>query len=165
MRITVNDAFVDPSVIRDAGAVAAADLGSALEQADIVSVHIPRATGTPLLGAPELARMKPSSMVINTARGGLIDEDALDAALRAGRLGGAGLDVLDIEPPQPHHPLLSNERVLITPHAAGLTEECAMRTSAAAAQNILDYFAGTLDPALVVNQDHVSLVPKAPIHA
>jgi D-3-phosphoglycerate dehydrogenase len=165
MRITVNDAFVDPSVIRDAGAVPAADLGSALEQADIVSVHIPRATGTPLLGAPELARMKPSSMVINTARGGLIDEDALDAALRAGRLGGAGLDVLDIEPPQPDHPLLSNERVLITPHAAGLTEECAMRTSTAAAQNILDYFAGTLDPALVVNRDHVSLVPEVPVRA
>ena len=165
MRVTVHDAFVDPTVIRDAGAVPAADLGTALEQADIVSVHIPRATGTPLLGARELARMKPSSMVINTARGGLIDEDALDAALRAGRLGGAGIDVLDIEPPRPDHPLLSNERVLITPHAAGLTEECAMRMSTAAAQNILDHFAGMLDPALIVNRDHLSLVLEAPVRA
>lgn len=165
MRIMVHDRFVDPSAVRNAGAVPATDLGSALEQADVVSIHIPRATDRPLLGAPQLARMKPSSMVINTARGGLIDEVALDAALRAGRLGGAGLDVLDVEPPRPDHPLLSNDRVLITPHAAGLTVECAMRMSIAAAQNILDHFAGTLDPALVVNRDHASSVPEAPLRA
>ena len=75
----------------------------------------------------------------------------LDRALREGRLGGAGLDVLATEPPAPDHPLLSNERVLLSPHAAGLTAECAARMAVASVQNVLDHFAGRLDPALVVN--------------
>lgn len=165
MRILVHDPFVDDSLIRDAGATSVPNIGAALEQADIVSLHVPRATDAPLLGAAQLARMKPSALLINTARGGLVDEDALDRALRAGRLGGAGLDVLVSEPPRHDHPLLTNERVLITPHAAGLTEECAMRMSVAAAENILDYFGGTLDPGLVVNRDHVSLVSATPLRA
>ena len=85
------------------------------------------------------------------ARGGLVDEVLLDRALREGRLGGAGLDVLATEPPAPDHPLLSNERVLLSPHAAGLTAECAARMAVASVQNVLDHFAGRLDPALVVN--------------
>lgn len=165
MRILVHDPFVDDSLIRDAGATPVPNIGASLEQADIVSLHVPRATEAPLLGTAELARMKPSALLINTARGGLVDEDALDRALRAGRLGGAGLDVLISEPPGHDHPLLTNERVLITPHAAGLTEECAMRMSVAAAENILDYFGGTLDPGLVVNRDHVSLVSATPLRA
>lgn len=165
MRILVHDPFVESSMIRDAGASPAPDLRAALEQADIVSLHVPRATGTAMLGTTELARMKPSALLINTARGGLVDEGALDRALRAGRLGGAGLDVLETEPPRRDHPLLTNERVLITPHAAGLTAECAVRMSLAAAQNILDYFNGTLDPALVVNRDHVSSLSATPVRA
>lgn len=165
MRIVVHDPFVDSSVVRDAGAIPAPDLGAALEQADFVSLHVPRTTGTTTLGATELARMKPSALLINAARGGLVDENALDLALRAGRLAGAGLDVLDAEPPRRDHPLLTNERVLITPHAAALTEECSMRMSLAAAQNILDYFAGTLDPALVVNQDQISSTSRTSVRA
>lgn len=157
MRLLVHDPFVDRSTIADAGALPAPDLGVALESADFVSLHVPRTSDGSMIGASELARMKPSAVLINAARGGLVDEDALDLALHAGRLGGAGLDVLAAEPPRPDHPLLTNDRVLITPHVAALTEECAMRMSLAAAQNILDYFSGTLDPALVVNRDHVSL--------
>lgn len=165
MRIVVHDPFVDSSVVRDAGAIPAPDLGAALEQADFVSLHVPRTTGTTTLGARELAHMKPSAILINAARGGLVDENALDLALRAGRLAGAGLDVLDAEPPRRDHPLLTNERVLITPHAAALTEECSTRMSLAAAQNILDYFAGTLDPALVVNQDQISSTSRTSVRA
>ena len=80
-----------------------------------------------------------------------MNEAALDQALREGRLSGAGLDVLRTEPPAPDHPLLSNDRVLISPHTAGLTAECAARMAVASVQNVIDHFAGRLDPALVVN--------------
>ena len=80
-----------------------------------------------------------------------MDEALLDAALREGHLRGAGLDVLRQEPPAPDHPLLSNERVLISPHSAGLTAECAARMAVASVQNVIDHFAGRLDPSLVVN--------------
>jgi D-3-phosphoglycerate dehydrogenase len=99
--------------------------------------------------------MKPSAIIINAARGGLVDEIALDKALREGRLAGAGLDVLKAEPPAPDHPLLSNDRVLISPHTAGLTAECAARMAVASVQNVLDHFAGKLDPALVVNASEI----------
>jgi D-3-phosphoglycerate dehydrogenase len=99
----------------------------------------------------ELRAMKPSAILINAARGGLVDELALDRALREGRLFGAGLDVLKAEPPGPDHPLLANDRVLISPHTAGLTSECAARMAVASVQNVIDHFAGRLDPALVVN--------------
>jgi D-3-phosphoglycerate dehydrogenase len=165
MRVMVYDPFVEPDSIRDAGAKPAVELSTALGEADVVSAHIPRATGTPLIGATELSRMKASAIVINTARGGLIDEDALDAALRAGRLAGAGLDVFDVEPPRQNHPLFTNDRVLLTPHAAGLTEECTARMATAAALNILDYFAGQLHPALVVNREHVSLAQGDTVQA
>lgn len=156
MRVLVHDPLIDSSVILEAGATPASDLTAALAQADCVSLHVPRSNETAMIGATELALMKPTALLINTARGGLVDEDALDIALRSGRLGGAGLDVLDTEPPRHDHPLLTNERVLVTPHAASLTEECAMRMSLTAAQNILDFFAGQLDPSLVVNRTHVS---------
>ena len=152
MQVMVRDPMADPAAIRDAGAVPADDLGGALAAADFVSLHIPRAGQAPVIGTTELARMKPSAFLINTARGGLVDDAALDEALRAGRLAGAGLDVFTEEPPHPGRGLLDNERVLLTPHVAGLTQECAMRMSLAAARNILDHFAGRLDPALVVNR-------------
>ena len=77
--------------------------------------------------------------------------------MRTGKLFAAGLDVLAAEPPAPDHPLLSNDRVTISPHSAGLTDECAARMAVASVQNILDYFDGKLDPALVVNADAIRL--------
>ena len=130
---------------------------AALPKADYVSLHLPLATGGPVIGAAELALMKPSAILVNAARGGLIDESSLDHALRNGKLFAAGLDVLRSEPPAPDHPLLSNDRAIISPHSAGLTDECAARMAIASVRNILDFFAGTLDPALVVNADAVSL--------
>jgi D-3-phosphoglycerate dehydrogenase len=100
--------------------------------------------------------MKPSAIVINTARGGLIDEAALVAALSQGRLAGAGLDVFASEPPPPDHPLFASNRVVLSPHSAGLTQECAARMSISAVHNILDFFEGKLDPTLVVNADSIS---------
>jgi D-3-phosphoglycerate dehydrogenase len=155
MVVMAHDPFVAPDAIEAAGVGPAKDLESALPKADYVSMHIPASPKGALLGETELAKLKPSAIVINTARGGLIDETALDAALRAGRLAGAGLDVFVQEPPPPDHPLLRNDRVTISPHSAGLTQECAKRMGLAAAQNILDFFAGRLATNLTVNAEQL----------
>ena len=133
-----------------AGAEQVADISTGLKRADLVSLHIPKADG-PILGAAELALLPAHAVVVNTARGGLIDEPALAQALKEGRLGAAGLDVLEVEPPFYDHPLFGLDNAIITPHAAGLTEECAERMGMVSVQNVLDYFAETLNPDLVVN--------------
>ncbi len=151
MTVTAYDPFVKPEAMARHGVRPAADLVTALAQADYVSLHMPGSTAGAVMWEEEIRAMKPGAILINAARGGLVDEAALDAALREGRLGGAGLDVLKSEPPAPDHPLLSNDRVLLSPHSAGLTAECAARMAVASVQNVLDHFAGRLDPALVVN--------------
>lgn len=149
MEVAAHDPFV-PAADWPALASRAPDLGAALEGADVVSLHLPRGEGV-VLGAAELARMKPTAVVVNTARGGLVDEAALADAVRAGRLGGAGLDVFAAEPPVSDHPLYGLDQVVLTPHHAALTVECAERMALASVQNVLDFLDGKLDPALVVN--------------
>lgn len=161
VRVEVHDPFIDPDTIRLAGAAPAETLHEALARADILSVHMPHAQSKAPIGAEALALMKPGAIVINTARGGLIEEDALIMALNERRIAGAGLDVFETEPPLPNHPLFGESKVILTPHAAGLTKQCAIRMSSMAAQNILDFFAGRLDPSLVVNRAHANLTPTA----
>jgi D-3-phosphoglycerate dehydrogenase / 2-oxoglutarate reductase len=132
----------------------AATLAEGLAWADFVTVHAPKGDG-PVIAAAELAVMKPSAVLVNTARGGVVDEGALIAALQEGRLAAAGLDVFEDEPPAPDNPLLSMDRVVLSPHIAGLTAECAERMAVSSVQNVLDFFAGAIDPALVVNGGHV----------
>ena len=156
MTVMAYDPFVKPELLAKHGVRPAADLVKALGQADYVSLHMPGSTAGAVIWEEEIAAMKPSAILINAARGGLVDELALDRALREGRLAGAGLDVLKDEPPAPDHPLLSNDRVLFSPHAAGLTDECAARMAVASVQNVLDHFAGRLDPGLVVNARDIS---------
>ena len=151
MRVISHDPFVDAAKFESLAVEAVQDYRSALPEADVVSVHMPASSTGPLLGAAEFSVMKASAIVINTARGGLIDETALDLALRAGRLAAAGFDVLSQEPPKADHPLLHSPRFTLSPHAAGLTAECAARMAVSAVQNILDCFAGHLDRKLVVN--------------
>lgn len=151
MTVMACDPFAEPRVFTEASVEEAADLDAAYARADYVSLHVPASSNGPLLGPRELSLLKPAAIVVNTARGELIDEVALDEALRAGRLGAAALDVLVDEPPRNDHPLLLNPRVTISPHSAGLTRECAARMAVASVQNILDYFAGTIDPRLLVN--------------
>jgi D-3-phosphoglycerate dehydrogenase / 2-oxoglutarate reductase len=130
----------------------AGDLGAALAWADAVSVHVPKGE-RPAIGAEELAAMKPSAILVNTARGGIVDEAALMEALKAGRLRAAGLDVFDDEPPLAEHPLFGLDQVILSPHIAGLTTECAERMAISSVQNVLDFFNGTIDSSLVVNRD------------
>ncbi len=149
MRVLAYDPYLAPDAFTD-GVDRVADLGAALRQSDLVSLHVP-GTDHALIGAAELALMKADAVIVNTARGGLIDETALATALAAGAIGAAGLDVLADEPTPPDHPLLALSNVIVTPHAAGLTNECAERMAVAAVQNVLDCFCGRLDPALIVN--------------
>lgn len=158
MAVLAHDAFVPDDAIRDAGAEPVGSLAEGLRRADFVSLHVPKTGDGALIGAEELKLLRPGAHVINSARGGLIDETALADALDAGSLAGAGLDVFDAEPPSKSLRLLGSDRAILTPHTAGLTAECAARMGQRAAQNIVDYFAGRLDPALVVNAADVATV-------
>ena len=98
------------------------DLSSLLRRSDAVTVHVPlNASTRNLIDAESLSLMKPTAVLVNTARGGLVDEEALAAALRDGRILGAGLDVLSQEPPPVDHPILELSNVILTPHSAGPT--------------------------------------------
>lgn len=121
-------------------------LDALLPQVDILSLHCPLTPQTRgLLGARELALMKADALLINTARGGLVDEAALANALRAGRLGGAGIDVLAEEPPSDGSPLLARDipRLIVTPHIAWASREARQRVFDEIAANIRAFHAGT----------------------
>jgi phosphoglycerate dehydrogenase-like enzyme len=113
------------------------DLDDLLEASDVVSLHLPLTPETEgLIDQRALARMKPAAVLINTARGGLVEETTLVEALTSGRLLAAGLDVLAEEPPPPDHPLLSLDNVVLTPHVAWLTQETLSRSFDVALENI-----------------------------
>ena len=154
MRVVAYDPYVDGNFVASLGAEKADDLTAALPDADFVTLHAPRTAETDrLIGPDQLKLMREDALLINAARGGLIDEVALDQTLNAGGIAGAAIDVFEREPPDLENPLLRNDRVLLTPHNAGLTEECARRMALVCVDNVLGYFDGKLDPALVVNRD------------
>ncbi len=154
MTVLAYDPFVDEAAMAALGVGKVDDWRAALPRADVVSLHVPRTPETEnMIAAAELGAMKPTAVVINAARGGLIDETALAAALQAGTIAGAGLDTLDREPPGTDHPLLALDGVVFSPHSAALTEECLSRMGVSAAENILAGLDGRLDPALVVNRE------------
>jgi D-3-phosphoglycerate dehydrogenase len=126
----------------------APDLRAALPEAEVLSLHCPLTPTTRgLIGADDIARLPTGALVINTARGGLIDEAALAAARH---LGGVGLDVTEVEPIRPDHPLRGRPNVILTPHSAGVSAGAFRRMGIDAAQNILDVLAGRPDPAKTV---------------
>ena len=116
-----------------------------LQRVDVLSLHCPLTPETRnLIGAAELARMKPDALLINTARGGLVDASALAEALRAGRLGGAGIDVLEQEPPVDGNPLLAADipNLIVTPHIAWAAVEARQRAVDEMAANVAAWIAG-----------------------
>jgi len=132
---------------RDAGdrRLGRVDLQQLLPQVDVLSLHCPLTAATQgLIGASQLALMKADAIVINTARGGLVDESALLEALQQGRLGGAALDVLAQEPPPATHPLLTAglENLIITPHTAWASREARQRVLQEVADNIVAFARG-----------------------
>jgi D-3-phosphoglycerate dehydrogenase / 2-oxoglutarate reductase len=129
----------DPYVSLDAAPpfVECVALERLLAESDVVSVHCPLASDTlRMIDASALALMKPTAYLINTARGGIVDEDALEAALASRRLAGAAMDVLRIEPGAPQHPLFRHENFLGTPHMAWHSEESALELKRKAAEEV-----------------------------
>ncbi len=122
MKVAVFDPYIPPARAAELGVTQVQDLDTLLGMADVVSLHVPVSAETRhLINAERLAKMKPGAYLINTARGGLVDEAALIRALEAGHLRGAGLDVFDPEPPAPNNPLLHRDDVVTTPHIASST--------------------------------------------
>ncbi|MEI4486717.1 NAD(P)-dependent oxidoreductase [Frigidibacter sp. MR17.14] len=135
----------------DEGLPVAASLAAVLPVTDVLSLHLPLSPATrDMIGAAELAALPAGAIVINTARGGLIDEVALADSLRAGHLGGAGLDVLAQEPIRADEPLRDVPNVMLTPHLAGMGDRGFRATGLMAAGAIGDYLAGRLDPAMTI---------------
>ncbi len=125
-------------------------LDALLPRADVVSLHVPHDAATRhILDRRRLWLLPPASIVVNVARGGLIDEVALADAIREGRIAGAGLDVVEGEPALPGHPLWQVPGVILTPHVAGATEETSRRRSRFAAYNISRVAAGLPPLSLV----------------
>ena len=155
MHVHAYDPYVDRAVMEAAGCTAVDDVHAVLPEMDAVTVHTPLNDETRgIIGAKELASMKRTAFVVNTARGGVVAEDALIAALEGQRIAGAGLDVFEAEPapPRPDHPLLAFDNVIVSPHCAGVTVESSMRMAEYAVRNVLDCFDGRLDPEVVVNR-------------
>ena len=151
-RVVTFDPFVPDEAIREAGAEPMT-LEELLRAADVVSVHAPlTADNRHLIGPAELALMKPHAILVNTSRGPLIDLDAVRTALAEGRLGGAGLDVLEVEPPSADDPLLHRSNVVITPHAAFYSEESLQELQRKAVEQVIEALAGRTPP-YAVNAD------------
>ncbi len=153
MIVGVFDPYIDADVVRAAGYDPVPDWKAVLPDTDFLSLHLPATPETMgLVGAEELATMKPSAILINAARGGLVDEGALCAALK-GRMaaGGAGLDCLASEPPPEDLPLLALPNVVFSPHSAALSAESTRAMGVVSARNVLAGLKGELDPGLVFN--------------
>src|SRR3979411_2145561 len=154
MNVLVYDPYKSAEEIRAAGCEPAADLDAALPRADFVSIHCPKTSETVgMFNAARLARMKATAYLVNTARGGIIDEPALHAALSTGKLAGAGLDVYEKEPVQPDNPLLKLSNVVSAPHMAGVTKESLDRMGLQTARNILSALDGQPIRENVINQE------------
>ena len=154
MNVLIHDPYRAPEEIKAAGCEVVADLDAALPRADFVSIHCPKTPETiGMFNAARLRRMKPSAYLINTARGGIVDEAALYDALSSGKLAGAGLDVFEQEPPPVPNSLFELPNVIIAPHVAGVTREAVDRMSEQTARNILSALEGEPIRQNVINQD------------
>ncbi len=154
MNVLVYDPYKPAAEIKAAGCEPVADLDAALPRADFVTVHCPKTPETTgLFNAARIGRMKPTAYLVNTARGGIVDERALYDALSSGKLAGAGLDVFEQEPPPVGHSLFSLPNVIMAPHVAGVTHEALDRMGLQTAKNILSALDGEHIRQNVINQD------------
>jgi D-3-phosphoglycerate dehydrogenase len=154
METYVLDPNVSAAEIEKAGATKVTDLKAILPKVDYVSIHCPKSPETVnMFNADTLALMKPTAFLVNTARGGIVNEDALFDALSRGKLRGAGLDVLDREPPDPKNKLFTLENVIFSPHMAGVTEEASNRMAVTAVESILSVFDGRPNAQFCVNKE------------
>ena len=151
MRVKVYDPFVDSKVIEKYGGQKIENLDQGLKNCDYLSLHVPLTEKTKnLIDYSKLKIMKKVSIIINTARGGIINEDDLNKALNENKIFGAGLDVFEKEPVHKDNSLLTNKKVLLSPHSATFTNECKSRMSIETTKNIIDFFENKIDKSMIV---------------
>jgi D-3-phosphoglycerate dehydrogenase len=154
MCVLALDPYVPEATIRELGCEPVPDLMAALPAADAVSLHLPLSPATRgFIGRDQLRAMREQAVLVNTARGGLIDEAALEEALRESWIAGAGLDVFADEPPPRDHPLFHLPNILLAPHVAGMTGEAQIRMGTESVRNVLAGLEGRLDPACLANPE------------
>jgi D-3-phosphoglycerate dehydrogenase len=141
MNVIAYDPYFDAAFAAEHG-IKQVTLEDLIPQSDVISLHVPLTEQTKhMIGASQIAVMKPGALIINTARGGLIDETAAAEALKAGKLGGVGLDAFEVEPPQ-DSALMGLDNVVMTPHAGAHTDEAVAGMGLMAVQNLIDVLQG-----------------------
>jgi D-3-phosphoglycerate dehydrogenase len=152
MKVKVFDPFVDEQIIRNMGGEKVDNFEYALKTLDFLSLHIPLNKNTQdLIDLKKMKTMKKTSVIINTARGGIVNEADLNQALNEKIILAAGLDVFSYEPINSDNPLLKNKGIIMSPHTAALTNECKIRMGKETAQNIIDFFEKKVNKNMLVN--------------
>ena len=150
--VNVFDPFVDEKTIKSFGGKKVSSLSESLKTTDILSLSLPKNKDTyNLISLKEMKLMKKNSIIINVSRGGIINENDLNFALNNKIISYAGIDVFEKEPPEKNNPLLSNKRVLLSPHAATFTRECLENMSIETVNNIIDFFEKKIDKSKIVS--------------
>ena len=151
MEVYVYDPFVDKKTKESFGGKKVSNLDDGLKVTDILSLTVPLNKETNnMINMKKMKMMKKTSIIINISRGGVVNEKDLNEALEKEIIYGAGLDVFEKEPPGDENPLLKNKKVLLTPHAATFTKECASDMAIQTAQNIIDFFDDKLSDSMIV---------------
>ena len=152
--VLVYDPYMYSETIRGTGYEPVGDLDEAVARADFITIHCPKTPETTgMFNAARLARMKPTAFLVNTARGGIIDEKALHDALVGRTIAGAALDVFDQEPTPTDNPLLKLDNFICAPHMAGVTREAVERMAIVTVQNMLSVLDGKPNRENVVNKE------------
>ena len=151
MNVYVFDPYVSREKIESMGGKKVESLEEAVKSMDVISLHMPLTEKTKnLINYDLLKMMKKNCIIINAARGGIVNETDLDKALNENLIFGAGIDVFEKEPPNENNPLLKNEKVFLSPHSAAFTEECMTRMGIETIQNIIDFFDNKLEESKIV---------------
>ena len=151
MKVSAYDPFVDNKTIESLGGKKIDNLDKGLKETDILSLSVPLTKDTfNMINLEKMKIMKKTAIIINTSRGGVVNEKDLNAALDKEIIYGAGLDVFEKEPPNKENPLLKNKKVLLSPHAATFTKECLSNMAVQTAQNIIDFFENNLNKSMIV---------------
>ncbi len=152
IEVLVYDPFVDKKIIESLGGKKINSLDEGLKEAHILSLSVPLTKDTHnMINLEKMKIMKKTAIIINTSRGGIINEKDLNTALDTEIIYGAGIDVFEKEPPEENNPLLKNKKVLLSPHAATFTRECTSDMAIQTAQNIIDFFENNVNKLMVVN--------------